>query len=130
VNEPRIIKCPRSGASYNWNVLAERLGLLDEPKPELNKQKEIYFKKEPAKSKETLIMEHKDEPFLEVTKSEDDEYSMCFRAKGLGHILHFYLDEGQTIVDWLEEYLVFAQTQIKIEKRALNKITKFIKEAA
>ena len=48
MNKPRIIKCPRSGAAYNWNVLAERLGLLDEPKPELKKQKEIFFKKEAA----------------------------------------------------------------------------------
>lgn len=46
MTEPRIIKCPRSGASYNWNVLAERLGLFDEPKPKLEKQKEIYFRKE------------------------------------------------------------------------------------
>ena len=46
MSEPRIIKCPYTGSAYNWNVLAERLGLLDEPKPKLEKQKEILFKKD------------------------------------------------------------------------------------
>ena len=46
MTEPRIIKCPKSGLSYNWNVLAERLGIFDEPRDKPNKQKEIHFKKE------------------------------------------------------------------------------------
>ena len=45
MSEPRIIKCPHSGIAYNWNVLAERLGILNEPRDKSNKQKEIHFKK-------------------------------------------------------------------------------------
>lgn len=43
MNEPRIIKCPYSGLAYNFNVVAERLG-LNKPDKKVTKQKELKFK--------------------------------------------------------------------------------------